>query len=571
MAPYQPLSTFKLGTGMQTTTPMTKTIAPQKKAAVVPWKDTPEGQAFQKAHAQTTDEKGNVIQMNGKNVAPTSSPYNPLTIQNQINKGEVVKAITGMGTPAKQPTVAEKSNVITPKDAAPSFNLSNYADPSKLAQGTQIMGQAGYSTTGGKVAPTNVTTGSKTGNVVSKGDTSADVASTNKNATDVKTDKTSRQGLLTSLVDQSTQRNRQLADRAQEIASSAGQTMSDIGRQGARGEAGYRTTGTSPVGEGNAAVLAQTTAAQQQAVAQGAQTELQGVGYGLTGQSQTQSALNQALGYQQPVAGATFFGSPDTGGLVGGAGAGGQTGYTGNQLIDGSVQKAYDMLKGGKTTWDAAKATLVGGSVAEQALLARLTSGFSPTATNAAVTTNLSMGGDYATQATELSKNLDTFKAQGPKVIDFLQQTGINKNTGVWSNSVINDLLANLNPSYKGIADNYFNELQVSTAQILGRTGQITPTQVTEMSNTQTLRAMTPAELESYISYIDSLGQTNLGELQKKASEAGGSQFYQGSQADPNVQTSLAPSGTMGGAVAQTGLGIIPNVVGWFTRLFTKI
>jgi hypothetical protein len=60
------------------------------------------------------------------------------------------------------------------------------------------------------------------------------------------------------------------------------------------GGAGYRTTGTSPVGEGNAAVLAQTTAAQQNAVAQGANMELAGTAQGLTAQGQTQSGYNQA-------------------------------------------------------------------------------------------------------------------------------------------------------------------------------------------------------------------------------------------------------------------------------------
>lgn len=83
--------------------------------------------------------------------------------------------------------------------------------------------------------------------------------------------------------------NAAIAKRAQDIATAAGQQISDIGRQGAKGEAGYLTTGTSPVGEGNAAVLAQSTAAQQQAVAQGAAQALEGTAQGLTAQGQTQA------------------------------------------------------------------------------------------------------------------------------------------------------------------------------------------------------------------------------------------------------------------------------------------
>lgn len=90
--------------------------------------------------------------------------------------------------------------------------------------------------------------------------------------------------------------NKVYSDKAQEIANTAGQAMSNVGTLGARGEAGYRTTGTSPVGEGNAAVLAQTTAAQQNAIAQGANMELAGNAQGLQAQGQAQSGLTSAAG-----------------------------------------------------------------------------------------------------------------------------------------------------------------------------------------------------------------------------------------------------------------------------------
>jgi len=96
-------------------------------------------------------------------------------------------------------------------------------------------------------------------------------------------------GLLESL-----KNNEKIAKEAQRIASTAGQQIGEIGDAGARAQAGYRTTGTAPVGEGNAAVNAQTTAARQQAIAAGANTALQGTAQGLTAQGQTQSGFNQA-------------------------------------------------------------------------------------------------------------------------------------------------------------------------------------------------------------------------------------------------------------------------------------
>lgn len=85
-----------------------------------------------------------------------------------------------------------------------------------------------------------------------------------------------------------------LGQNAINIANTAGQNIANIGIAGAKGEAGYNTTGTSPVGEGNAAVLAQTTAAQQQAVAQGADAQLAGNAQALTAQNQAQSGYGQA-------------------------------------------------------------------------------------------------------------------------------------------------------------------------------------------------------------------------------------------------------------------------------------
>lgn len=78
-----------------------------------------------------------------------------------------------------------------------------------------------------------------------------------------------------------------VGQQAAALTAQAQKEYADIGRQAARGQAGYSTTGTSPVAEGNAAVLARTAAAQQQAVTGGAQL-------GLTGLAQQQSALTGA-------------------------------------------------------------------------------------------------------------------------------------------------------------------------------------------------------------------------------------------------------------------------------------
>lgn len=135
---------------------------------------------------------------------------------------------------------------------------------------------------------------------------------------------TSTRGLfpdvLSSLAYGSATKNNELATNAKKIADEASTRIADVGGQGARFQAGQLTTGTSPVAEGNAAVTAQTTAAQQQAIAQGAQVALTGNAQGITAQGQTQSALNSAAGLAQPYPtayGQTSF-DPATGQFSGG-------------------------------------------------------------------------------------------------------------------------------------------------------------------------------------------------------------------------------------------------------------
>lgn len=94
--------------------------------------------------------------------------------------------------------------------------------------------------------------------------------------------------------------NADIAKRARDIAADYGKKIADVGGQGARFEAGQRTTGTSPVAEGNAAITAQTTAAQQAALAAGESAELQGIDKELTAQNQGQNALGTAGNLASP-------------------------------------------------------------------------------------------------------------------------------------------------------------------------------------------------------------------------------------------------------------------------------
>jgi hypothetical protein len=95
---------------------------------------------------------------------------------------------------------------------------------------------------------------------------------------------------------QSAAANEAIGQRAAKIAEEYGKQYANVGRLGANAEAGYISTGISPVAQGSAAVIARNTAAQQQAIAQGMQAALEGTGQQLTAQQQLSAALNQAGG-----------------------------------------------------------------------------------------------------------------------------------------------------------------------------------------------------------------------------------------------------------------------------------
>ena len=92
------------------------------------------------------------------------------------------------------------------------------------------------------------------------------------------------------------QGNEKIGQNAADIAAGYGAKIASVGQQGANAQAGYETTGTTPVAVGNSGIIAQNIAAQQSALAQGESAALQGTGQQLTAQNQEANAENAAAG-----------------------------------------------------------------------------------------------------------------------------------------------------------------------------------------------------------------------------------------------------------------------------------
>ncbi len=366
--------------------------------------------------------------------------------------------------------------------------------------------------------------------------------------------------------------NQALGKNAQDIARTAGQRISEIGQQGAAGQAGYRTTGTSPVAQGRSAVVAQTTAAQQQAVAQGAQTELQGNAQALTAQGQQQSgytsAAGQALGQQgqaqgalgtaaglaAPDANTAYYGDPLSGGLYGGAGNGGQTGRTGNQLIDGSVDKVMQLIQAG-TPPQQAMAYLVGGDVARQALLTRMGSGGglpNIAALDTSANQNLAYGQQVQAQAQQLSQGLESLKPLQAQAIDFLSLSGLNKTGSPLFDKPINEYLNNFASPENAVKwASIKNDFTAYANQILSaKNAANLPTTKDEIAAAQDPSLLSPRALQGVFQAWDTLGQTNLKVLRDLQSGAyGGVNGYTGP-----TGTGMAGQAIQGGT-QYTGFG----------------
>lgn len=239
-------------------------------------------------------------------------------------------------------------------------------------------------------------------------------------------------GLVSQLAN-STSKNTEIGQQAQDIANKYGQQYSDVGQRAAAAKAGYLTTGTTPVAEGNAAVVANTAAQQQQAIAQGEQAALQGIGYQLTGQGQVQSGLTSALGGANTQQGQQI------------TGLNAATGYAQPQLAGIGTQAYYNPLNPGANTGTPFTAGQVG---AEQSLGAQYSQNVSANR-----------------QATAIKGQINNYLATNP-----------NLNPSVFSD--VNGLIQLMsgktsNPAYQTLS-NYLTEYVNTLAPILGVGGDTT-------------------------------------------------------------------------------------------------
>ncbi len=266
----------------------------------------------------------------------------------------------------------------------------------------------------------------------------------------------SAQGLYDSVA-----QNAALGKNAQQIAENAGARISEIGGIGARGAAGYLTTGTSPVGEGNAAILKQTTAAQQQAVAQGANAALQGNQQALSAQGQAQSALSAAGGLAAPIQ------VPYNNQLlspISGQAVNPNAGQTMQDAVSLQVQK----IRNGTTDPSSAASALSAyGQAGTNALQQALGPNFNLNIASGAAGAQANVAGTQAQTIEQYKSALQQGQNLQSQLTDLITTFGLNPGDINATNKGIQLIAQNTSsPQYK-ILQNYVNDIANTYSQIL--------------------------------------------------------------------------------------------------------
>ncbi len=334
------------------------------------------------------------------------------------------------------------------------------------------------------------------------------------------------------------------------------------------------------VGRGQA--LGQTLSAQQQALAQGVTNALAGQGQqitagqdagalGLQGQTNQISAAQNAGNLSQPVAGASYFGSPTTGGLVGGQGGGGNQ-FTGNSLVDNSINSAIDIVKRGGSTDDAMK-SIVGGDVGTQAFISAMRKydpSWTPTSSNAIAQQNMTQGQQYQQQASQLSTTLQQLDKLTPVVTDFITKSGLNSQDNPFYNKAINEYKSQLqNPADIASLNAMMADVKTYTAQILGSSG-LNPTEVSATVNSFDPSLLNAGQLTSFLDNLKNLGQIRLQPLQQSATGSYGTGGgFMGGTANPSNTSSYAPQNAQ--SPLNTSNPVTQGLIGGTMGLFGSI
>lgn len=323
-------------------------------------------------------------------------------------------------------------------------------------------------------------------------------------------------GLVGSLVNSANQ-NQNIGQQAQGIANQFAPQMAAI-TKGATGQiVGDKTTGTSPVGEGNAAIASSAAGSLLSGLSSAENAQLAALSPQLTAQSQQQSGLTSAVNASQPNTasyGQTVF-NPLTGQYENGGGLPAEVLQSYAQM---AANGQYSAIPSSITSNPVLSAQLNAAAKAINPNYSPITS----TAQGNAAASNVQSSGTAPTQAAaaglqqatqqyvDANTAYTTAQQQANSLQQVLQKTGINSNPQ-FINQTINNLQNQLGSADYTSYITTLTELQQKYSNLLSSVGAQTPT----VNGNQALTILNPNSTPVQINAaIDALNQAAFNTLQ---------------------------------------------------------
>lgn len=318
-------------------------------------------------------------------------------------------------------------------------------------------------------------------------------------------------GLIGNVVN-SANRNQQVGQNAADIANRFGQQIADVGQQGAKAEAGYLTTGTNPVGEGNAAVVNQSVAAQQQALAQGESAALQGTSQQITANQNQTTGLTGAANLAQPqLAGfnqQSF--DPTTGQFSGG----------GN--VDSAVASVAQKVQNGTMSYDQAASELSPyGVQGTNALRAALGSNFNVNQSNS----NATIQGEQNAQVQRYTSAFQQGKNLQSQLSDLITTFGLNPNDVNAANVGLQAIARNTSDPRYQLLQNYVNDIANTYSQILTPTGGVQTDSARDIATSMLNATASGESILKVMQGLDNAAQAKIAGVKTMGGTQGSSQF----------------------------------------------
>lgn len=338
----------------------------------------------------------------------------------------------------------------------------------------------------------------------------------------------SQKGLIESLR-KTAERNAEIGNNAQDIATKYSDEIARVGKLGAGAVAGGLSTGSNVVGSGNAAIASQSASQRMDALAAAEAAALQGTGQQLTGAEQQANAFNQALGgsntqqqlQQAGLSSAATYAQPSTAGY-------GQTvfdpltgTFQGQSSLDPSVvaNQLAQEVQSGRMTYDQAVASLgYAGGAGQQFLNQALGGGYNIPLSTASIQGQASIMG----QLPQLESYDVAAEGIKNKITSYLDQnTSLNASDLAAGNKLQQWIQGKqlTDPKYQTLF-NYLNEYTNTLAPILGVGGD--PTNLkTEIAQSFINAAASGQSIKEVLENMQQLSRGKLQDIRSGATGGG--------------------------------------------------